>query len=280
MLADALCQRGDDMRAIVLLEESIPVLRGEAGAMLVCTALFSRARIAREQADDDLAEALLQESLTLAYDQGLAYSLAHTHYELGLLALARNDIAHASTEMQKSLMFFRVLENPWFVGVALLGTGLSALLLDDHAAAVQYYTESVTLLGEWRENLLARQSALVVGLVGLLCSSKLESASAAAQATQIWGMVTTIELHAVGQRVTPPFLRLPQPNLVLRNAAITQAHTILGDPAFDAAWAAGQEVSMEQALNLAQPKDLWQWYKSKKIRCTDDCNATEGSEWQ
>lgn len=178
---------------------------------MICTALFARARIAREQADDDFAEALLQESLTLAHHQGLAYSLANTHFERAMLALTRDNVAQASWEIQQSLSAFRVLENPWFVGVALLGAGLTELLSGDRMAAARDYAESITLLGAWRENTPARAAGLLAGLVGLLCASDLGSARQAEQAAQLWALVAASEPQ-IGRRVTPPFLHLPQPS--------------------------------------------------------------------
>jgi predicted ATPase len=251
LLADALCQQGDDARARALLEESIPVLRRDSGAFVTCTALFARARIAREQGDDEYAEVLLQDSLTLAHEQGLAYSLANTHYERGLLALARDELVQASWEMQQSLTFFRVLENPWLVGVALLGTGNTALCLDNPMAAARDYTESITLLGNWRENVLASEAALLVGLAGLLCSREHDSLAAAVQAVKLWALIMAHEPRTLGKRVAPPFLRLPRLDTVWREMIIRQARTILGEAAFVAAWEAGQALTLDQAIVYA-----------------------------
>ena len=251
LMADALTHQGDDARAIALLEESIPVLRCDDGAVVACTALVARARIAREQGDDAHAAALLEESLTLADEQGLAYSLANTHYERGLLALARDELAQASWEMEQSVTFFRVLENPWLVGVALLGTGNTALQLGHRVTARHHYTESITLLRDWRENLLGREAALLVGIADLLCSRKLDSTAAAVQSVTLWAMILAHEPRTVSKRSTPPFLRLPRLDTARRETAIRQARAILGDAAFGAAWAAGQALTLDQAIASA-----------------------------
>ena len=65
LFAGALCHRGDDARAVALLDKALPILRAEAGAVFVCTALLWRAQIARESEDDTNAESLLRESLRL-----------------------------------------------------------------------------------------------------------------------------------------------------------------------------------------------------------------------
>jgi predicted ATPase/class 3 adenylate cyclase len=245
--ASALFHRGEDARAVVLLDEALPVLRAETGAIFICIALIWRAQIAREHGDDNNAEALLLESLGLAQDNGAAVQLAYTHHELGLLALKRGETLPAQAHFRESLTLFRAQHNPWCVTMALLGTGLTTLLLGDRTVAALDYAESVALLRDWRENMLARQAALVIGLSGLLLARTFD----AAQVARIWGLVTALEPLTAGRRVTPPFLSLPQPDPARRDAAIAEARTLLGPNAFEAAWAAGQALTLEQAVEEA-----------------------------
>ncbi|HEU5100424.1 MAG TPA: tetratricopeptide repeat protein, partial [Roseiflexaceae bacterium] len=249
--AEALCERGDDAQAVALLDRALPVLRAGSGGVFVCTALIVRARIAREYGYDSVAEALLREGLALAHDHGVASQLAETHYELGCLALEHGDMPHAQAHFQESLTLFRAQQLPWLIANTLLAAGLVALAMDARAAAHQHYFDCLTLLCEWRENLLARQAALVTGLVGLAMSSAQESATAATQAARIWGAVVQVEPLTEGRRVTPPFLSIPRPDPALRDAAVAAARTLLGTAAFEAAWAAGQALTLEQAVEEA-----------------------------
>jgi predicted ATPase/transcriptional regulator with XRE-family HTH domain len=248
ILAKALSQRGDDARAIALLDEALPILRAASGAVFTCTALTLRACIAREHGDDTAAEALLREGLTLAHNNGAGYQLARIHYEIGHLTLNRGDILNAQAHFQESLTLFRAQQNPWLVANALLGAGVAALAIGDRETAHQHYCASLALLRDWRENMLARQAAMVAGLVGLAVSSALESATAAVQAVRIWGIVAEVEPLTAGRRVTPPFLRIPRPDPALRDAAVQAAKALLGDIVLAAAWAAGQALTLEQAV--------------------------------
>jgi hypothetical protein len=120
--------------------------------------------------------------------------------------------------------------------------------LDDRATAIRDYTESLTLLETWRENMLARESALLVAISGLLLAHAADTIAAATQAVRLWGAVAAIEPRTAGKRVTPPFLSLPLPDVALREAAIARACMLLGDDAFDAAWAAGQALTLDEAI--------------------------------
>jgi predicted ATPase/transcriptional regulator with XRE-family HTH domain len=249
-LAGALYHVGDTARAVALLDTAIPELRG-SNANFIGDALLWRARIASAYGDQASAEALLGESQVLAQEQGATRQLAHSHYELGLLTRERGDAEHANRHFHQSLTLFRAQQNPWCMAVVLLGVGLTALLLGDHAAAACHYTESVTLLRDWRENLLARQAALVVGLSGLLLARPLSSTVVATQAARILGLVAVLAPLTGGKLVTPPFLRLPQPDPALGEAALSEVRRVLGDTTFNAAYAAGQALTLEQAIAYA-----------------------------
>jgi hypothetical protein len=142
-------------------------------------------------------------------------------------------------------------QSSWCITVALFGLGLTALLIDDQVTAARHYVESVTLLRDWRENMQARQAALVIGLSGLLLTRPPGSAVAATHAPRIWGLVAALAPLTAGKRVTPPFLHLPQPDPALCDAALSQVRRVLGDTAFDAAYAAGQALTLEQAIEEA-----------------------------
>ncbi len=251
VLADALYWNSEDIRAATLLEESLPHLRAESSLIMYFGAIKLQAWIAHQQGADHIAEALLRESLVMAYRDNLSYVLPQIYYAFGILQLSSNDYTNAHESFRKGLILFRGLENPLLTGVALLGTGITALLQDDRATAAQHYGESITLLQTWRENMLAREAALVVAISGLLLTHEIEVMSAAAQAARIWGAIAAIEPRTAGKRVTPPFLSLPRLDTALLQHAQATARTTLGDTAFDAAFAAGHELTLEEAVAAA-----------------------------
>jgi hypothetical protein len=200
------------------------------------------------QGDAVHAEALLRENVRIASEQGAAIQLAYTQYSLGLVVLQRGEVNYAQQHFQQACTLFRAQQHPWCIAIMLLGTGLTTLLLDDQAAATQHYRESLTLLEAWRENMLAREAALLVAISGLLLACETATIAAATQAVRLWGAVAAIEPRTAGKRVTPPFMSLPLPDVALREVAIARACMLLGDDAFDAAWAAGQAFTLEQAV--------------------------------
>ena len=184
----------------------------------------------------------------MAHRDRVLLALPYLQYAFGLLALFRNNLVGEHESLQQSLTHFQGFENPFLTGVALLGVACTALLLDDRPAAIRDYTESLLLLEAWRENMLAREAALVVAISGLLLASETEMVSSVPQAAHLWSIIAAIEPRTAGKRVTPPFLSLPVPDGVLRDAAIAKARMLLGNAAFDAAFAAGQALTLGQAV--------------------------------
>jgi tetratricopeptide (TPR) repeat protein len=248
VLAEALVHVGDDVRAMALLEAALPVLRDETGAVFVSWALFIRARLAQEHGDDTAAEALLREGLARAEASGTSLPLVHIHFELGRLALRCGDVQNAQAHFRESLTFGQEQQNPWLVAIVLLGAGVAALAAGEQPVAHAHYARSLALLRDWRENPLARQAALSAALAGLAVSSPLDTPTAAAQMARIWGTLAAFEPLTEGRRVTPPFLSIPSPPPMLRDAAVQTAKGLIGETAFAEAWEVGRAQTLEQAV--------------------------------
>jgi ATP/maltotriose-dependent transcriptional regulator MalT len=208
------------------------------------------AEIARAQGRDTEAQALLEQSLTLAQEYGHPVTAAFAHYGLCLLTLARGDADQAQTHLQASLSVLRVYSKAWN-DVGLLVSGAVALGAEQFVTSRKYYSTYLASSEESRAAPAQRKAALALALTGLATAFALESEGNSQNAARLWGA----SAQAYSSRCAIPFgfsqLSVPglEQALVQRAQATTRA--ALGDAAFEAAWAAGRALTLEQAVDEA-----------------------------
>jgi DNA-binding CsgD family transcriptional regulator len=155
--------------------------------------------------------------------------LGHEAYELG-------DWARAEPVLKEALERWRRLGNPWGIGVVLGKLADVAQARGEDARAAALYHES---LDRWlgRGNQLGTVEILT-GLARLVAKGSPEGATrifAAAEATQARvGLTLAPALRAKNER------------------ALAATRAAIGEEVFAAAWAAGQDLPLEQAIVEAQ----------------------------
>jgi DNA-binding CsgD family transcriptional regulator len=155
--------------------------------------------------------------------------LGHESYELG-------DWSHAEAVLEEALEYWRRLGNPWGMGVVLGKLADVAQVRGDDARAAALYRES---LGFWlgHGNDLGTVEILT-GLARLAAKRSPEGA---------------VRLFAAAEAVQRRIGLTPAPALRLKNErALAATRVALGEEAFAAAWAAGQDLLLEQAAAEAQ----------------------------
>jgi predicted ATPase len=231
--------------------------------------------LAREQGDSVTAWAHLSESLAIFRELGNASSIAENLNVLAEVAILDEDPARAEALLAES----RAIEqqehaDPHLIGTTLLKLGHAAHLRGAYDRAAQLYHESVecfqafgdqhfklpwsyhglgeTALGQGRldeagrwltqglalSKMLGDQASIAWCLAGLGSAAAL--ADKAQHAARMWGAAERLR-QALGCRPAPA-------TRITYERALGVARAQLGDTAFEAAWAAGQALTLEQAI--------------------------------
>jgi predicted ATPase/DNA-binding CsgD family transcriptional regulator len=187
------------------------------------------------RARGSLDEAVAHQERALALYRGLGDSgwAALVLVNLGAVALLRGEAARAEALLTEALETYRQLQDRFGMAVTLSDLGLVARTGGDRIRARALLAES---LEHWRalgtrEGLLdwlARVGALAADDGGLQLAARLLAAADAAQ-REIGYVFEPAERERIGQ-------------------ALVQARRGLGDARFDAAWAGGSQLGLDDAL--------------------------------
>jgi ATP/maltotriose-dependent transcriptional regulator MalT len=191
--------------------------------------------------DLDTAEAVLPESLKLFRELGDPHSVASGLYGPAQLALARGDGDEAMQLIGEGEALSREAGN-WAMLANFLGTqAISARLEGDNARTAELLGESIEIAGMLRDDYNV-----------VFCATGLASVAAregrAERATRLFGVADALS-EKTGAGVSWSILR----SLNERDLVITRE--MLDPEAFEAAWAEGRTMTLEQAVAYALEED-------------------------
>jgi tetratricopeptide (TPR) repeat protein len=247
MLASMAERQGDILRAIALRTESVELLRAGGPTGLFAWTLLCFGRAMLREGDHAHAAALLEECLAVCRAVGDPDGVVESLNWLAMVALARGNYAPAWAYLRESQALCREIGNTWLSASALLGEGHLALAEGNTSAASACYSEALALfagLPSWNEQRgRAGVAACLEGLAGAV--ARFDSARAA----RLYG--ATAQLRAlIGQAALNEFdlnYALPA-NRAADQLTLAAVRAALDDTAFDAAWHAGQALTLEQAI--------------------------------
>jgi predicted ATPase len=233
-------ERGDAATARLHLEEGLALFRelGDQGG--IAWGLVTLGEVAVMQEDAAWATALLEEGLTLfraiQRRDGVAWALNH----LGHVAQIQDDYERATRLHDESLPLFR---ESAALNLGNLGAAWAFHSLGETALAQGSATDAATQLGNalvlFRE--LGDRAGIAWCLAGLAGVAVLDDEPD--RAARLWGAAEA-QRKAIGAREAPA-ARATHERLM------AAARKQLGEAAFDAAWAAGEAATMEQAIDEA-----------------------------
>lgn len=263
-----------------LLEEALAIYRERGDTPRMASTRYALAQVAIAQCDYARAHALLEEDLAFFRARGEQYNAAYPLYSLAhALFLARDDRAEAKALAEESLGLFRAVGNRRLVAYVLSLKGQMLLVEREHDRARSMLEESLAIfkaVGDrsgTAEALIAlarlaayrgeNEAALACyaeswGLLQAIGARELGAAClegygevAVAQgepgwAAQLWGTAATVRAAIVAPM--PPIYRAGY------TRAVTTAREQLGEEAFQAAWAEGRAIPLEQ-VELVQHKN-------------------------
>jgi predicted ATPase/class 3 adenylate cyclase len=228
--------KGDAERAQAAAEEALALARSHQAGWAPGVALEVLGVIAWDQGDLQRAMAYLEESVAQMQAVGVPWLAAAYLNEVGGIALEQGDLERATACHEESLAFARRTGADYPAGAALEGLANVARLRGDLAGAER--------LG--REQLLAYQRlSAPIFIVGSLASLALTAAAAsegaqAERAARLLGAFVGLR-----EQMGAPLSSRGRADIERDTA---QARTTLGEEIWAAAFAAGQALSLEEAI--------------------------------
>jgi predicted ATPase/serine/threonine protein kinase/DNA-binding CsgD family transcriptional regulator len=267
------CSQGDYRRAATLGEESLTLFRELADQRGIALSLNVLGYVARLRGDYAAARSMCEESLAIFRQEEDKWNIAETLYYLASMATFQGDLATARTLITEDLMLFREMGDQRGIAYALNTLGLVSLLEGDAETARLQQEESFAICKALGDRLGIAFALSALGGLELLQGNYVaartmyeESLAIAIQSGDKW--LTAVLLEGFGRVVAAQGLpgwavRLWSVAHYLREAIGTplspieravQEHSMavariqLGGEMFEATWAEGRTMTLEQAL--------------------------------
>ncbi|HXM56632.1 MAG TPA: tetratricopeptide repeat protein [Candidatus Dormibacteraeota bacterium] len=144
-LALAAGNQGDHRRAIELLEEAVPMLRGMDQPALLASALMNLGVAVSHHGDPPRSKALYEEALAIRRRTGDALGTALCLINLGGRARAEGDLPRSGALLDEAVTIARRLGSPYHLAAALANLGDLERARGDASGAGARYRESLGL---------------------------------------------------------------------------------------------------------------------------------------
>ncbi len=271
----------DGKRVRSLCQESLAIGRETRNPWLVAMSLCILGLQALRLHDDATAQPLLEESATVFREVGDLLCLSEVNLSLGVIQYRRGDLEPASQLFEGGQALARVVGVKRHIATALYLSGELARLQGDDRQAETWYLESITFWQEMGNRASRAASVLSLGYASLhqrdvqRARALFKEALAVFQSVYEWTNISecltglAAVAAAEGQPARGACLfgasgallqttgAIPDPVDVAEHKRLTLAiHSQLDDATFDAAWAEGQAMTMEQAIVYALNDDI------------------------
>jgi predicted ATPase/DNA-binding SARP family transcriptional activator/DNA-binding CsgD family transcriptional regulator len=235
ILETAAFHRGDYERTRELAERSLALSREAEDRRGIAWSLTSLAGVASAQGDGKRALELSVESLALARELGgtdLGHMLLNSGYEF----LLQGDYERAMALNEEAAALAREQGDKYRLHYSLDNLGWAALMRGDHRHARASFRENLVLCQELHDKLIASES-----LEGLACI--LGARRNAERTAKLFGAAETLR-EAVG-------FSQSSAQRALREPYLAAARSQLDEAAWEAAFAEGQKMTFEEAVEYA-----------------------------
>lgn len=228
--------------AAALLDEALTLFRDLGITWYTGWALNNLGCVYQDRGDLERAGALFEEALPLFRASGEVQGLGGQLAGLGDIAVARGEYQRATALYKECLAVARRANFKQRMALVLQSLGRLAQIIGDQVAAVAYYREGLTVLRETGD-----RQAIAASFEGLAASASSteqpDSAWRTQRAVRLLSAATTLRL-ALG---SPP----PPTERIAHERALTAFRANLGEELFEAAWAEGRAMTLEQAVAFA-----------------------------
>jgi predicted ATPase len=273
----AYCQ-GEYPESRALFEEGLALYRSVGDAPGVATLLNNLGNVAYDEGDFASARSLFEDSLAMRREIGEQRGIAASLNNLGNVANEQGDYEAARVLFEESLAIKKQLGDQWGIAYSVSNLGNVAYNLEDYASARAFFEESLELRNELDDRAGIAISLNNLGNVELIQGNYIAARSLFQQSLSIktelvdrWGICFSFEGIAatdavLGQEVFAARLwgateclreevgaPLPPNDRQRYEHFISIARASLADDAaFDAAWAEGRAMTLDDAIALAQ----------------------------
>ncbi len=235
VLGMAAMGRGDYLLAGRHFETSLATFRSLGDIRAVASTLEQLAACAFEQSDYGASRTYAREALASARELRSRVRMCSAMTELGMIARQDGDGVQSRALLEEGLALARVAGDRWDAGTALLYLGWLARTDGDVGRAESLVMDG---LADLRESGLPAIVAAAIGFQGVLAIDR----GAHHRGARLLG--------AVVARQVPP-LWLPPSDRQVLEASAAAARVALGEQEFAAAWAEGQAMRLEEAVDYA-----------------------------
>jgi adenylate cyclase len=235
--------QGDLAMARELFEESLVVSRAVGDKIAIGNALFGLGRVALEEGDTALARPRGEEGLALSRAIGNQYGTAQALGLLGAVALEGGDTAAARALYDEGLALSRAIGAKWSSAEYTLSLGLVARTEGQLDQAEALFAEALAQF-----HALGIKGNVASGLVSLAIVAAdravdTQAVAFAQRAARLAGATAAL-LETIQAPLDRQFRKLYE-------EAIATAQAALGDEAFAAAWEAGKQLTLDEAVAFA-----------------------------
>jgi predicted ATPase/DNA-binding XRE family transcriptional regulator len=221
----------DLSQAAALLEEGLELARALDDAALIMLAVEWLGHAYRDQDMYARAIPLYQEYMARAQARGELFDIASAHHCLGELALLQEDYPRALEQAGASFPIFQSLNVEWGIACASIHQGFAALHLGNDELAARCFPLALRVAQRYDGG-----SHIRGALAGFAALAARGGARGSERAARLFGAIAGRAMVHAHRRTCEPF--------------VVVARARLG-PAWEAAYAEGQRMTLEQAAAYA-----------------------------
>ena len=229
-------RKGDYARGRALHEEALELYRGLGDEWGIARSVLHVGTAAAFQGDHAAALRWLAEALRMFREIGDRECIAEAVGVAGMVDLARGEWAAARSRFEEAQAVMSALEDRRGVAKMIAPQGDAALGQRDQATASALYQEALTILKDLDDKWWS--AWCLEGMAGVAAAQMQPE-----RAVRLFGAVARLR-DAIRAPRPPAFLALRERNLAT-------ARDRLGEEVFEEAWAEGQAMSAEQAIEYA-----------------------------
>ena len=212
-------------------DAALPLARQSGDPETLIGALLTSGAVAALREDYAEAGRFSEEALTIARAHNRAWHASCAIDNLGIYTFAQGDLVRARAFHEEAAMMFRAAGNTLELTGTLVSLGFVAFEQGDRAAAALLFKESLDLCREHGIDQIADGFCLIAADVGL-----------AEPAARLYG---ANEAVAIAAGTNPYGVDCFRP---MHERTIASIRDTLGEEAFHEAWAAGREMTVNDAL--------------------------------
>jgi predicted ATPase/DNA-binding CsgD family transcriptional regulator len=240
LLGEAAWRRGDYERAAQLFEVGLVLHREARNTRGIAWSVCSLAAVSGDRGDYERSKELYEEGIALSREMGGALPLGDLLLALGWEYMLEGDHERATELNEEAAALYRERGSTGGLKYALDTLGWAALVREDCERARDLYEENLVLCQEIDDKLVASES-----MDGLACYAV--SRGEAQRAARLFGAAQALR-EAVGYDQKPRERALREPYLTIARSWPDQA-------AWESAFAEGQAMSFEEAVEYALSAD-------------------------